>query len=86
MTARYRNSVQTGETIAVNFSKSIIEEILNQNECQGLRFYFAKNAAGLTNLVITGVDDQGNDLYQGILADRGGICPPHCPRKNPLNS
>jgi hypothetical protein len=86
MTSRYRNSVQPGETIAVNFSKQILKEILNQNECQGLRFYFAKNDAGATNLVITGVDSLGNDLYQGILADRGAICPPYCSGKNPLNS
>ncbi|MEY2794105.1 MAG: hypothetical protein RJA76_2097 [Bacteroidota bacterium] len=86
MTARYRNSVQPGETIAINFSKQILTEILNQDECQSLRFYFAKNDEGKTNLVVTGVDNLGNDLYQGLVADRGGICPPYCSGKNPLNS
>ena len=38
------------------------------------------------HLVIVGVNEEGNDLYNGNLMEIGKTCPPICPDSNPLNS
>lgn len=86
MTACYRATIQPGETISYAISKEYIVQILNQSGCEGLRFYYGLNSDGEKTLVIDGIDDIGNDLYNGLIADGVWRCPSICPPKNPLNS
>lgn len=86
MTERYRNQAGANPTLSHYVGKSLILEILNQNDCVGLRAYYAKDENDNNQLVFVGVDEYENDLYNGILVDKTIICPPFCPRKNPLNS
>jgi exopolyphosphatase/guanosine-5'-triphosphate,3'-diphosphate pyrophosphatase len=51
MTAQYRENIQPGGTIAVAVSSDIINGILTQANCTGLRFYFAIDASGSKTLV-----------------------------------
>jgi hypothetical protein len=37
-------------------------------------------------LVVTGVDANKDDLYQGTLAEHADRCPMWCSQGNPLNS
>lgn len=84
-TANWR-SVRAGNTDAVYLNKNIILQILNQEGCVGLRSYNAINASQQQTLVMVGVDANGNDMVNGIIADYGSLCPPHCNPQSPLNS
>jgi hypothetical protein len=85
MTANYRND-NPDETIAHYFGKSAIIDIFNQSGCVGMRVYYAIKDTGEKQLVIVGVDADGNDLYNGKLADRSFNCPSDCSAANPLNT
>lgn len=85
-TANYRNTIQSGEVIAFAAGKEKLIELLNQNECLGARIYYAINDNGQKNLVIVGVDANGDDIENGLLIDRLGTCPPLCSKRNSLNS
>lgn len=86
MTANYRASVAAGATIAHYFGKTDIEAIFNQAGCVGMRVYYAIDGNGAKQLVVVGVDANENDLYNGLIADRGSPCPAYCSTPNPLNS
>jgi hypothetical protein len=86
MTARYRENIQPGETIAVAGSKAIFEQILAQPGCEGLRMYFAIEADGSNTLVAVGIDEQSNDITEGLIAENFIACPHRCSTRNSLNS
>ena len=86
LTKRYRDSVTAGTTIGHYIGKTAITNILAQTGCVGLRVYYAINDAGQKQLVVVGVQADGNDLYNGLLADRTFNCPSDCSSNNPLNT
>jgi hypothetical protein len=86
MTKRYRNTIQTGEVIGVFMGQEKIKQILAQNDCFGIRFYFGIDDEGAQNLVLVGADEDENDLSDGLIADQLKKCPPNCSSLNPLNS
>ncbi|HZY35842.1 MAG TPA: hypothetical protein VFE53_04295 [Mucilaginibacter sp.] len=59
-TRNYREK-HPGETISQFFGRDILERILAQDGCLGIRFYYALDHAGKKHLVITGVVSDGND-------------------------
>jgi hypothetical protein len=59
-TKNYREK-NPGETISQFFGREILERILAQDNCLGIRFYYALDHAGKKHLVITGVECDGND-------------------------
>ena len=85
-TKNYRNTITTGQTIAHYFGKTAILAILNQTNCVGIRHYYALDDSGNKQIIATGVDANGNDLYNGLLAERSLTCPLDCSSNNPLNS
>lgn len=85
-TANYRNSVPAGTAIAHYFGKTAIQEIFAQEGCVGMRIYYALDQLGKKQLIIVGVDSAGNDLYNGLLAERSIVCPQDCSAANPLNT
>ncbi|MEN9949019.1 MAG: hypothetical protein RL106_1842 [Bacteroidota bacterium] len=85
-TARYRATISEGDTIASAVSKEIVMDILQQEGCVGIRFYYGIDDDNATVLIAVGVDANGDDLYKGLIADRFGRCPDVCPSFNPLNS
>lgn len=86
MTKRYRNTIQPGEVIGVFMGKEKIKQMLNQNESEGLRFYFAKNELDKLTLVVVSADSDQNDLTDGLIADGLFPCPGGCGNSNDLNS
>jgi len=86
MTKRYRDTIQPGEVIGVFMGKEKIKAILDQSECVGIRFYFAKDDNNENTLVVVGVDSDENDLVNGLIADKLMKCPPLCSNINTLNS
>jgi hypothetical protein len=86
MTKRYRDTIQPGEVIAVFMGKEKIKAILDQSECEGIRFYFALNREGKKTLVLVGADSSQDDQIDGLIADNCFFCPSFCGNQNDLNS
>jgi hypothetical protein len=86
MTLKFRQSNPVGSVIAHLFTKEIIMEILNQANCEGIRIYHGIDAGNAPVLVVTGVDGNKDDMYQGTLAEHADKCPLWCSQGNPLNS
>ncbi len=86
MTKRFRDTISPGQIIAHYFGGAAITEILQQTGCVGIRIYYGLNDSGKKQLIVTGVDSSGNDLYQGKLAERSVTCPIDCSSANPLNT
>ena len=85
MTKNYRNA-NRGATKAHFFGKDILNDILNQTGCVGIRMYYGIDAAGLKQLVIVGADANENDMTTGIIGDMSLPCPNLCSTANSLNS
>ena len=67
------------------FSNSLIQDILNQNDCDGIRFYNGINDDDELCLVLVGVDSSSEDMTSGTLVERGDMCPPNCDEGSPLS-
>jgi len=83
-TENYRKSEKAEAVKAEFIGKDLVEEILSQEKCVGLRLYFGKNEKGDLNIVDVGADEDGNDLYQGVIAEKLPPCPPYCGTSSPL--
>lgn len=86
MTENFRNTITAGQTIAHAFGKQAIQDILDQSGCLGLRIYYGLDENSAQQLILVGVNSDGNDLYQGSLAERAKKCPQSCSVSNPLNT
>ncbi len=84
-TKNYRETIKMGDTVSHFFGRDIINKILEQNDCMGIRIYYALDENGKKQLIIVGADSKENDIYNGIIAERSYGCPPFCPINSPLN-
>ena len=82
-TLTYRN-IHRQDTKAHFFGKSIINTLLNQEGCMGIRIYYTLDR-GVKELVLVGVDANEDDILVTI-ADASVPCPPYCGVNNELNS
>lgn len=83
MTAAYRNS-NPNQRKAHFFGKDILNEILDQTGCVGIRMYYGINSSGEKELVLVGVDANENDMLN-LVADISFPCPNTCDGKSVLN-
>lgn len=84
-TANYRATIQAGAVKAHYFGGSAIRAILDQDNCVGIRIYYALDDQGAKQLIIVGVDDTESDLYNGLIAERSLKCPIYCDSSSPLS-
>lgn len=82
MTAQYRDA-QPGDNLCVFFGKTLLSELLDQENAKGLRFYFAHNGEGKLTLVTVAADGEGKDI-QSKVGNKGPICPNDCCTESPL--
>ena len=83
---RYRQQAEHERPLpAIAFHRDAFDRILRQPGCVGIRAYPGLTDAGEPTLVLVGVDDAGNDMVEGALAQYGSVCPPHCSAPNDLN-
>jgi hypothetical protein len=71
------------------FGFEIIQQILKEAGCVGIRIYYATNEAGDKKLLLVGVDSEGNDLLPeadanpgdggNTIGDYSYPCPNMCP-------
>ena len=86
LTARFRETISEGDIIGGFFGKDAVRDILQQTGCVGMRYYYGLDENEKPVLVLVGVDSDGNDMYDGELAELAFPCPDNCPSANPLNS
>jgi hypothetical protein len=67
------------------FHRDGYARILNQSGCVAIRAYPGQHEDGALTLVLVGVDDKGNDMVDGELAQQPFECPPTCSDSNVLN-
>jgi hypothetical protein len=63
-----------------------VNDILSQQGCIGIRIYhgYSENHDRLSH-VLVGVDENGNDMTNGLIVDRMVPCPTMCDNNSPLN-
>jgi hypothetical protein len=84
LTKRYRDSITPGNYIGGFFGKSAVINLLEQEDCVGVRYYYGLKEDGSPTLVLVGVDAEGNDL---IGQNKSCLqLPPLCSKENVLNS
>ncbi len=84
-TANYRNANSQGIK-AHFFGKDILNEILAQEGCEGIRIYYALDDDGTQQLILVGADASENDMVDGVVADYSRPCPNVCGVSNSLNT
>jgi hypothetical protein len=83
---KFYREANPGATKGHYFGKDAINSILEQASCVGIRIYYALDDTEKKHLIVVGVQANGNDLVNGLLAERSIDCPPTCGIDNPLNS
>lgn len=78
LTKNYRDTVSGDDVRAGFFGKTTLQNILNQPDCVGIRFYYGLSDAGIPQIVLVGADSDENDLVNEFLAERATPCPPDC--------
>jgi len=71
-TKNYREK-NPGQTISQFFGKHILENILKQEGCLGIRFYYAQDNEGKKHLIIAGVNSDGSDQTNEEYCDDRGV-------------
>jgi len=57
-----------------------LKAIMEQEGCIGVRIYNAYDDQSKTKtVVLVGVDENENDMKDGVIVDRTSKCPPNCP-------
>lgn len=96
-TANYRATIMPGDTEAHYFGGDIIRRLLNEDGSVGIRVYYAIDDQGKKQLLLVGVDADGNNLLpqegsaaeavenmeDPIIVNHSFPCPPAC-STNPL--
>jgi hypothetical protein len=85
-TENYRNNKGPNDPLAHFFGRAVIESILAQTDCVGIRIYYALDENGAKQMVISGVKANEDDLYNGVLAEKALKSPPYKGSNNALNS
>lgn len=72
MTKAYVESYPN-ENRSYHIGRNVIEKILTQPGCVGMRFYYGLNAEGRKTLVYVGLDANGNDLVKQTMITENGV-------------
>jgi hypothetical protein len=83
-TAAYRAN-NPNKTVGHFFGYKIVQRILAQEGCVGIRCYYATDEQGKPQLIMVGTDANQNDIVTpGIVAEVSRPCPTFCGTPNPL--
>jgi len=86
MTRNFQLQAAPNQIIGGFFGKDAVLAIISQKEAVGLRYYYGMDDEGTPHIILIGVSADGNDMTDGLLAERATQCPPSCPESNDLNS
>ena len=60
------------------FQRAVIDKILAQPECDGIRIYYAQTEDSSATFVLMGITAKGSDMKMGVIAEKSLPCPPWC--------
>lgn len=86
-TANYRNAVAGANGAAVKahfYGREVLQKLLDQPGCMGIRMYYARDEKGQKQLILVGADADGNDMEE-LVVDSSKVCPPDCSTGGELN-
>ena len=86
MTRNFQLQAAPNQIIGGFFGKDAGVAIISQDGAVGLRYYYGMDDEGTPHIILIGVNADGNDMIDGLLAERALMCPPSCPESNDLNS
>ena len=86
LTANYRATISTGDTIAMFVGRNKLLDILNQPGCMGVRIYYGLDSKGEKRMVLVGASSNEDDMEKGVIVDHLDACPTMCSSANSLNS
>jgi hypothetical protein len=78
----FRSNPSVSNIQGGSLSRDAFDKILAQSGCIGIRFYYAKKDNGDHTMVFLGVDEKGNDMQNGVIAEEIRPCPPICDSQN----
>jgi hypothetical protein len=67
------------------FGSNIINDILAQPDCVGIRMYNAIDDSNAATIILVGVDSNAQDITTGIVADMSAPCPQNCASNSVLS-
>lgn len=85
-TRRFRDRAGPDAEKGGFFFREVLDKLLAQPGCVGIRYYHGLDAQDQPSLIIVGVDAKGDDITGGVLMDFHYPCPPFCGDGNALNS
>lgn len=85
LTRRYREQAGKGAQLGCMFPRDVFEALLAQQGCAGIRMYYGQAENGAREVVLVGVDGEGNDMTSASLFDMSLPCPPYCGDPDVLN-
>ncbi len=86
MTRNFQLHAAPDQIVGGFFGKDAVLAIISQEGAVGLRYYYGLDDEGTPHIILIGVNVDGNDMIDGLLAERATKCPPHCFESNDLNS
>ena len=86
LTRRHRQWAGPASEKGGMFARELLDRLLAQPGCVGLRYYHGRHADGRYAMVLVGVDEKGNDIERGVLLENHFPCPPICGGDGELNS
>ena len=86
MTRNFQLHAAPDQIVGGFFGKDAVLAIISQEGAAGLRYYYGLDDEGTPHIILIGVNADGNDMTDGLLAERSTMCPPHCAEFNDLNS
>jgi hypothetical protein len=90
LTRRYQDQAgkAAGEEVpkCALFLRKLIDEMMAQPGCSGIRVYYGRTLTDEDTLVLVGVDQKGDDMAEGTLLEDPFFCPPICGGGNALNT
>jgi hypothetical protein len=74
------------ETKAHFFGRNIVQKILDQEGCMGIRLFYALDDDSQKQLIMVGADADTNNQVDGVVAEFSSPCPDQCGKTDVLNS
>ncbi len=85
LTSNYRRQSGANPRLGGCYPTDVFTDLLNQSGCTGIRYYYGLDAEGKQQLVLVGIDENGNDMLN-LIMDLSSPCPENCGNANTLNS
>ena len=67
-----------------HFPREVVDQLLAQTGCAGIRFYFGTKSDGSLALVLVGIDENEKDMTDGVMIEDHFPCPPFCDESSAL--